>query len=289
MAHPHRPKSIPVAHKVAEIAQAKGLTTWLEETWLSEPIPSLVAESDLVIAIGGDGAMLHAARLCAPHQVPVFGLNMGNLGFLTETNPEGWESALNQILIKDYWVEKRLMIRGEVWRDGKCITQEEALNDVVISRGALAKAIRLDAYIQNEWVTTYNADGLVIATPTGSTAYSLAVGGPILPPELNNILMVPVAPHLSMERPIVLAQGVTLKIVVSPLTKTDTVLSIDGELQILLQNNDEIQVYASKNRSQFIRLQGRNYFFRSIMDRLEPRYLPRHPPHENGDGSKKNE
>ncbi|NDJ76229.1 MAG: NAD(+)/NADH kinase, partial [Chloroflexi bacterium] len=124
--------------------------------------------------------------------------------------------------------------------------------------------------------TTYHGDGLIIATPTGSTAYALAVGGPILPPELKNILVVPIAPHLSMERPIVLAQGATVRVVIEPSTQAEVVLTVDGELVASLEAADQVVIRASDRVSRFVRLRDRNYFYRSLLDRLEPR-VPPHP------------
>lgn len=276
LAHPRRPESQAVMEEVARTVEARGLSAWTDTSGLIQP--DSLKGSDFVVVIGGDGAILRAARLCAPFQVPVFGLNIGYLGFLTEAQPPQWEEALNRILAGHYWIESRLMITGSVWKNGECILHEDALNDVVVGRGAIANATRLDAYIDDEWATSYNADGVIIATATGSTAYALAAGGPILPPELDNILLVPVAPHFSMERPVILAQGATVKIVVSPQNEWDTVVTIDGQTVVELNGGDSVEVRASEKRSHFIRLQGRNYFFRSLMDRMEPRFLPKHPP-----------
>jgi NAD+ kinase len=276
LAHPRRPESQAVMEEVARMVEARGLSAWTDTSGLIQPDSLKV--SDFVVVIGGDGAILRAARLCAPFQVPVFGLNIGYLGFLTEAQPPQWEESLDRILAGHYWIESRLMITGSVWKNGECILHEDALNDVVVGRGAIANATRLDAYIDDEWATSYNADGVIIATATGSTAYALAAGGPILPPELDNILLVPVAPHFSMERPVILAQGATVKIVVSPQNEWDTVVTIDGQTVVELNGGDSVEVRASEKRSHFIRLQGRNYFFRSLMDRMEPRFLPKHPP-----------
>jgi NAD+ kinase len=170
-----------------------------------------------------------------------------------------------------------MMIRCEVRRGDRLLGSSEALNDVVISRGAIAKSVHLETYIDGGWATTYHGDGLIIATPTGSTAYALAVGGPILPPELKNILVVPVAPHLSMDRPMVLSQGATIQVMVEPNTLAEVVLTVDGELIASLEPSDQVVVRASDSLTQFIRLRDRNYFYRSLLDRLEPRV----PPHNN--------
>lgn len=278
LAHPRREQSIPVAEKIQVQAQQQGMQTWLCEQWTKRCNDERIPQSDAVVVIGGDGAILQASRICAPHQVPVFGVNMGYLGFLTEATPNQWENCVGALQRGEYWIESRLMIRGEIFREGKMLNAEDALNDVVVGRGAVAKTIHLDAYIDGEWATGYNADGLIIATATGSTAYALAAGGPIMPPELDNILMIPVAPHLSMERPVILSQGATVTIIISPRTETETMVTIDGSTTVTLHQGDEVRVHASENRSRFIRLQGRNYFFRSLMDRMEPRFQPKYPP-----------
>ncbi|MFP4324103.1 MAG: NAD(+)/NADH kinase [Anaerolineales bacterium] len=280
LAHPTRPETAQIADELATAARAQGVDVWQRAQWTEDDTQDLIPGSDMVVSIGGDGAVLHVSRLCAPHHVPVFGVNMGYLGFLTEARPDKWPTCLGALLEGRYWVESRLMIQGEIHRDGTCILSEDALNDVVISRGAQAKTVYLSAYIDGQWATNYHADGLIVATATGSTAYALAAGGPILPPELDNILMVPVAPHFSMERPVVLAQGVTVKLIISPKTRAETVVTIDGRITATLTDHDEVHVQVSPNRSRFIRLQDRNYFYRSLMERIEPRFATNTPPHE---------
>ncbi len=280
LAHPLRPGTGPVGERVEQSLRAHQLDAWLRTTWDAEEVAPLVAECDMVIAIGGDGAMLRAARLCAPANVPVFGINTGHLGFLTEISADAWETALEALLGGRYWVEQRMMITSETWRSGQSLGCSDALNDVVISRGNVARSVQLETYIDAGWATTYYADGLIIATPTGSTAYALAVGGPILPPELKNILVAPVAPHLSMDRPMVLSEGATIEVVVSPDTQADVILTVDGEHISNLQLGDRIIVRASDKRSHFIRLRDRNYFYRSLLDRMEPK-VPRREPSQH--------
>ena len=168
----------------------------------------------MVVALGGDGWMLHAGRITAEAGVPVLGVNLGRLGFLAEVQPAEWRSVFDRVCAGDYWIEQRMMLHTEVWRGDQHLQSFDVLNEVVVSRGAVVRAVRLETHIDGGWLTTYVADGLIIATPTGSTAYALAVGGPILPPDLKNILLIPVAPHLSMERAIVLARGSTVTIIV---------------------------------------------------------------------------
>ncbi|HEX3051123.1 MAG TPA: NAD(+)/NADH kinase [Aggregatilineaceae bacterium] len=177
LAHPLRPATAPIAQTIARWLLDQGIDTWVRTVWDTSRARPLVHGSDLIIAIGGDGAMLRAARICAPEKVSVLGINTGYLGFLTEVSPDEWEASLKTLLAGNYWIEQRMMIQCEVRRGEVVLTQTEALNDVVISRGAIARSVRLNTHIDGGWATTYHGDGLIIATPTGSTAYALAVGG----------------------------------------------------------------------------------------------------------------
>jgi NAD+ kinase len=272
LAHPTRPQSAPVAQRIARTLEIRGLDVWQYAQWDEDVVRQQIGGTDMVVAIGGDGAMLRAARVCAPYSVPLLGVNMGYLGFLTEIRrPEDWESNLDTLLAGTFWIEQRMMITITARRDQEIVAQSDALNDAVISRGAVTHLIRLDTYIDHDWATSYNADGLIIATATGSTAYALASGGPILPPELRNILVVPVAPHLSLERPIVLPEGAMIEVLVTPDSQSEIVLAADGIPMCDLSSGDHVSVQASSSVCRFVRLRERNYFYRSLLDRLEPR------------------
>jgi len=271
LAHPLRAGSAALAQEVGRSLEEHGVEVWTRTAWDATRARPLVHDSDLVIAIGGDGAMLRAARICAPENVPVLGINTGTLGFLTEVSPADWPQSLEKLEAGDYWIEQRMMIACEVLHGSERVAQSEALNDVVISRGAIARTVRLEAYIDGGWTTSYHCDGLIVATPTGSTAYALAVGGPILPPELKNILVAPVAPHLSMDRPLVLSQGAMVQVVVAPDNAAEVVLTVDGDLLASMEPDDQVVIRASDSISRFVRLRDRNYFYRSLLDRLEPR------------------
>jgi NAD+ kinase len=274
-----RPATAPVAERIAGYLESRGVDAWCCGQWDDPQITDQVRDSDMVIAIGGDGSMLRASRVCARYGVPVLGVNMGHLGFLTEiSEAEDWKQALDSVLRGDYWIEARMMIHAALLRAGLVLAEGDALNDVVISRQAATHMILLETYIDKDWATTYNADALIIATATGSTAYALACGGPILPPELRNILIVPVAPHLSMDRPIVLAEGATVEVVAAADNTAAIVLSLDGVPAGQVQPGDTIRIQASDSVSRFVRLRERNYFYRSLLDRLEPRLPVRAEP-----------
>jgi len=221
---------------------------------------------DLVVALGGDGWMLRAGRLTAAAGVPVLGVNLGRLGFLAEVQPDEWRSVFERVRDGDYWIEQRLMLRTELWRGDQNVMAFEVLNEVVISRGAVVRPVRLETYIDGGLLTTYLADGLIISTPTGSTAYALAVNGPILPPDLKNILLIPVAPHLSMDRAIVLARGSSVTVVAH--TDHQAVISGDGALEEPLTDGDRIVVEASPHVARFVRVQDPSYFYRTLMARM---------------------
>lgn len=272
LAHPLRSTTYPIAQWITDGLRARGVQAWLHTDWHAEQIVDDVRRADMVIAIGGDGAMLRAARVCAAVNVPVLGINMGQLGFLTEINqPEDWEASLEAVLRGEYWIEQRMMLHAAVRREGEVVTASEALNDIVISGSVIGRMVHLDTYIDDHWATTYSADALVIATATGSTAYALACGGPILPPELSNILIIPAAPHLSMDRPIVLSEGAHVEVKPSTTNRNDVVFSADGVVLHTLAAGDSVSIQASDDVSRFVRLRSRNYFYRSLLDRLEPR------------------
>lgn len=273
LAHPLRPHSFPLARQIADRLETRGVHAWLHTTWTAEQVEADIVRADVVVAIGGDGAMLRAARVCAPHQVPVLGINAGQLGFLTEIGgPQHWQASLDAMLDGAYWVEHRAMLQATIVRGEDSIPIEHALNEFVVSGSVIGRMIQLEMYIDGEWTTTYYADALVIASATGSTAYALALKGPILPPELDNILVVPAAPHLSVDRAIVLPQGACVDVIVRP-TTVDTVVSGDGLILHELQPEDKVRIQTSAYVTRFIRLGSRNYFYRSLLDRLEPRVL----------------
>jgi NAD+ kinase len=221
-----------------------------------------VGEFDILIALGGDGTMLRAGHLCGPVGVPILGINLGRLGFLMEIQQGQWREFLPRLLAGDYWLEKRMMLCAELWRGGEKLGSWDVLNEVVVSRGQIIRPVHLTALVDGRALTTYVADALIAATPTGSTAYALAAGGPILPPELRNILLVPVAPHLSLDRAVVLAEGSSVSITVE--ADHQAVLSVDGQEPVEMSNNDRVDIFAGKHTVQFIRFQDPGYFYRNL-------------------------
>jgi NAD+ kinase len=221
---------------------------------------------DLLIVLGGDGTMLRAGHLCGPCEVPVLGVNLGRFGFLTEVSREGWQAALEHVLKGEFWLERRMMLRAELLRGGQTHGTWDVLNECVVGRGEMVRPVRLTAEIDGRYLTTYVADALIVASPTGSTAYALAVGGPILPPELRNILIVAVAPHLSVDRALVLHEGSRVRVTVH--TDHQAALSADGQSPVRLENGDQVEVRASDHTVLFARVRDPGYFYANLTSRM---------------------
>ncbi|MDK1029523.1 MAG: NAD(+)/NADH kinase [Anaerolineae bacterium] len=268
---PQRPV-VTVNPKVSAASEvAESISNYLTDKGLDAPSGSLFDQGlrkrvkkgdfDLLIAIGGDGTMLRAGHLCAPCNIPIMGINLGKLGFLIQVQSDEWREMFDRLLIGESWIENRMMLRVEHISAGDVVGSWHALNEAVVCRGQYLRPVRLSASADGHLLASYIADGLIAATPTGSTAYALAAGGPILPPELRNILIVPIAPHLSVDRAVVVSEGSTISIHVK---SDNTVLSVDGGLPIGLEEDDSVEIRAAEYTTQFIRFGDPGYFYRNI-------------------------
>ncbi|MEW5960432.1 MAG: NAD(+)/NADH kinase [Chloroflexota bacterium] len=264
--HPRLPESRVMAAEILDFIESLGATAWVDSSWSQETGKDRLAPLDLLIVLGGDGSLLRAARLATGRAVPILGVNLGRLGFLAEIQPAEWRDRVRQAFLGNYWIEERMMLHAVHLHQGQQVNVSEALNEVVISRGRLARLVRLETYIDGSFLTTYTADGLIVSTATGSTAYALAAGGPILPPELKNFVLVPLAPHLSLERAIVLPKGEAVRVQIS--TDHTAILTVDGQIEIELADGDELVFSASQSVGRFVRLQAKNYFYQTLMQRL---------------------
>ncbi len=272
--HPRKPESLDLAGQMEMFLHRAGVDeTWRHSAWDGEVVKARLPEVDLLITLGGDGTMLRAARLGAAFNVPMLGVKMGRLGFLAEIFPQDWRSPLEKLLQGDYWIEERLMVRTLVEKarpnGGEPLVRctFDALNDVVLSRGSLARIVRVSANLDGGYLTTYTCDGLIVSTATGSTAYALAAGGPILPPDLRNILVIPVAPHMSMDRAVVLSEGTEVRLRVY--SDHSAMLTVDGQFEVEVDDSDEIVVNSSPYQARFVRLRPRSYFYQTLMDKLK--------------------
>jgi len=263
LAHPQMPDALSVAENIAIFLQESNIYA-LYGSLYDESLRRQVEAGgfDLLIALGGDGTMLRAGHLCAPYRVPILGINLGRFGFLTEVRHKQWRDVLPRLFHGDHWIEHRMMLRSELWRAEELLGTWDVLNEIVIGRGHIVRPVYLDTDVDGRYLTTYVADALIASTATGSTAYALAAGGPILPPELRNILLVAVAPHLSVDRAIVLAEGSSVSITIH--TDHNAVLSPDGQTPIDLIDGDRVKVYAGSHTVLFLRFQDPGYFYRNL-------------------------
>jgi len=216
------------------------------------------AECDLAIVVGGDGTMLGIARELAKHNLPLVGINQGRLGFITDIPIGQYKEALAPMIAGDYEEEQRAMLEGGVWRDGECIFEGLSLNDVVVSRGASASMVELRVDVDDEFVANIRADGLIVGTPTGSTAYALSAGGPIMHPGISGWLVVPIASHTLSNRPIVLPDSGEVRVTV--VAGRDASANFDMQGLASLLHGDQIRVRRSAHKVRFLHPRGWSYY-----------------------------
>ncbi len=215
--------------------------------------------ADLIVVLGGDGTLLNASRHGKRKEVPILGVNLGGLGFLTETSVEELVTTLKNVLKGDYNISKRIMLDVYVKRGREKIFAITALNDAVITKDALARIIDIETYVANEYLTTFKADGLIFSTPTGSTGYSLAAGGPLIYPSLPNIIVTPICPHTLTNRPIILPDGVEVRARLKS-EEEKVILTIDGQVGFPLEYDDEVTIKKSSHTVNLIKSSSRGYF-----------------------------
>ena len=256
-----------VIESIARFLADQGLAVSLEaQTALSTGIDTLPAlgpdelgrECDVAVVVGGDGTMLGIARRLARFGTPMVGINQGRLGFMTDLALDGYEAVLGPMLAGRYEVEHRSMLEGTVQRDGGCIFEGFAMNDVVVSRGVTASMVELKIDIGDEFVANLRADGLIISSPTGSTAYALSAGGPILHPKITGWVLVPIAPHDLSNRPIVLPD--TGEVRVGVVAGRDASVSFDMQSLASLAHGDVVSVCRSQHQVRFLHPLGWSYY-----------------------------
>jgi NAD+ kinase len=225
----------------------------------SYPKREMAALADLLVVLGGDGTMLAAARLLEGRATPILGVNTGGLGFLTEVTPDEIYKALDSIFENAYTVEERLMLRSRITRHGQQVGGASVLNDVVLSKGTLTRMVQMEIRINRQFVTGLRGDGLIISTPTGSTAYSLSSGGPILNPAVHAVILTPICPHTLTNRPIVIPQDARIEIFISS-REEGAMATFDGQVGISLRHEDMIEVSASDHYAKLIRFPERTFY-----------------------------
>lgn len=266
--HPLNKGAFGLAQKVADFLRLSGVTCWLCSAWEGQQLSKQITDTELILTIGGDGTILRTAQALISHSIPITGINMGRLGFLTELTADEATEKLPALLAGEGWIDERAMLEVELdGSEGQTGKKLFVLNDVVIARGEIARIISVEAKINDEPLITYKADGVIAATATGSTGYSLACGGPILHPQALQFLLVPIVPHLSLANALVLPSGAILKLRLSKIHKA--VLSIDGHISLPLAGGDSITVKRSKATTRFLRINPRDSFYTTLNQKLK--------------------
>lgn len=226
---------------------------------LSRDDDNWLDQCDCVIVLGGDGTLLDAARSRAASGVPLFGINLGHLGFLTEVEIDDVIPSLNRLLLGDYRLEERMMLKAVIIRGGQVLEEFVALNDVVITKGAFSRLIKLETFINDKFFDVFPADGLIISSPTGSTAYSLSAGGPLVVPDIELMIMTPICPHTLYSRPLVIPGSSKVRTLVQS-EYGEVMLTVDGQKGYMLQHGDEIHTEKADYTTKLLKLNNRNFF-----------------------------
>jgi len=263
------PQIAPIIADLIQFLQGRGLKVLLEQASAEIlalhhphtcPIAEIGKHIDLAVMVGGDGTMLNAARNIAAFGVPMIGVNLGRLGFLTDIAANSMLADLGKVLDGDFKIEERLLLTAEVVRDDRSVHTSNAFNDVVINKGALARLIEFETYVNDEFVNSVRADGVIVATPTGSTAYALSAGGPILHPTLPAMVLVPICPHTLSDRPLALSSDSRIEIIMTDTGNQSAHVTFDGQSNFSLHDFDRIRVQRADTPAILIHPSRRNHY-----------------------------
>ncbi|WP_126427509.1 NAD(+)/NADH kinase [Brevibacillus marinus] len=256
-----------VARELLHLLEAKGAQVVLDESMahilgrpeLACPVHQFHERAELLCVLGGDGTLLGIARQLAGHALPILGINLGTLGFLSEAEPDNLQVAAESLLSGAYDVERRMMLEATLYRQGKALATYTAMNDIGIAKGSFCRIIQCAVYLDEHYVATFNGDGVIISSPTGSTAYSLSAGGPIVAPNVEVLLLTPVAPHSLTARPMVFSADQVIRVEVDAVHR-EMGLSIDGQFGYRLEGGDVICVKRSPHVTPLIKWKGSSFF-----------------------------
>jgi len=267
-----KPEAVTITGRLVEWLQPKGVEVYIEEGIEKSLRPNLRApflnpvkreeipsHAEMIIVLGGDGTLLSVARLVGSHEVPILGVNLGGLGFLTEITLEELYRVLERVIQGDFVTDERVVFNAAVIRRGERLAEFIVLNDAVINKGALARIIDLETTINGEYLTTFKSDGLIISTPTGSTAYNLSAGGPIVYPSLHCIIITPICPHTLTNRPIMIPDDVEVRAILKS-KQQEVILTLDGQQGFVLEFGDVVEVKKAEGKILLIKSPYRHYF-----------------------------
>ena len=269
---PHQPEAVETICRLLEYLNARGIELVAgprveraaveRETGCALAVldyEQLADSVDLIVVLGGDGTMIATARLLDNRDVPVIGINYGNLGYLTEVRVEEMTAALDAALAGDYRLDRRMMLAAELTRGAEPLLRNRVLNDVVISKSALARIIEIETWLDGQFVNCFRADGLIVSTPTGSTAYNLSAGGPIIYPSMDAIVITPICPHTLSNRPLVVPDTAEIELVLKT-AQEEVALTLDGQVGYPMDKDDRVVIKKSRTTFNLVQPSNRNYF-----------------------------
>jgi NAD+ kinase len=263
---PHAPQVERRAKEVARWLARRGIEVLVPSDWANPPAQARVVErtelvrvADLIIVLGGDGSLLGIARLSGPRAVPIFGLHHGDFGFLTESDAGKPYATLEKLLAGKCKLARRTMLAVTVRRAGRSVIRSQALNDAVVHQGRVSRMLSLDVSVNREHLAAYKGDGIVVSTPTGSTAYSLSAGGPVVSPDMSAIILTPISPHTLSIRPLVLPDSSYIRVRVEPGCE-ESVLTLDGQEWFELAGGDEVEVTKSRHHATIAKVEEQGFF-----------------------------
>jgi NAD+ kinase len=269
--HPMIKAAYSVAKEMEDFLSSRGVSVWLCSAWEGEEARAKVNGTELILSVGGDGTILRAVQAVVPHSIPVTGVNLGRLGFMTELSADEAVTRLPALLAGEGWIDERATLEIELLpveeKEPGASRRFYALNDVVVSRGAIGRMVYIEASINDEPLTTYKADGVIVATATGSTGYSLAAGGSILHPQAKEFLLSPIVPHLSSAYTLVLSSTAVVKLRIS--SAHQAILSVDGHINLPLSSGAVVSVKQGSSKVRFLRISPQNSFYRSLEQKLK--------------------
>jgi NAD+ kinase len=244
--------------QVAQVAD--GILAWFKGRKIEASLdPAIAGNADLAVVVGGDGTLLAAARILGDRQIPVLAINHGSLGFLTAVTLDELYPALERVLQGQFVSDYRMMMEVSIIRGTAPVAKYRALNDVVINKGSVARIIELEARVDGQYVSSFRSDGLIIATPTGSTAYNLSAGGPIIFPTMNAMVVTPICSHTLTNRPLVLPPGVKIDVTLRS-SQDEVYVTVDGQVGIPIHLDDRLRIEKSEISVQLVAPAGKNYF-----------------------------
>jgi NAD+ kinase len=264
--HPKKAEARSLTSEISSLLSKSGISCWESSAWEEQKAQTLAKGSDLVVSIGGDGTILRAARISSLWNVPVLGINMGRVGFLTELETNEVTDYLPQLIAGEGWIDERAMLSASLLTGTAGGKSYDGLNDVVIARRSSTRVVTVETRLNGEEFTAYRGDGVIVSTATGSTGYCLAAGGPILHPGSREIVLQPICPHLSQEHGMVLAEETGIELRVN--TSTDAIFSVDGQLEVPLTNGDTVSVRLSERSAKLLRLHPRSHFYATLAGKL---------------------